>query len=56
MNDKNPEVPAGFDTLAVREGQLRTEFGAHGDPIFTTSSFVFGSAEEAAARFSGSEP
>lgn len=56
MNKKYPEVPAGFDTLAVREGQLRTEFGAHGDPIFTTSSFVFGSAEEAAARFSGSEP
>ena len=45
-----------FDTLAIREGQCRTEFGAHGDPIFTTSSFVFGSAAEAAARFSGAEP
>lgn len=46
----------GFDTLAIREGQLRTGLGAHGDPIFTTSSFVFGSAAEAAARFSGAEP
>lgn len=56
MNDNEQDFPAAFDTLAVREGQLRTEFGAHGDPIFTTSSFVFASAEEAAARFSGSEP
>lgn len=56
MDDNNEGLPAGFDTRAVREGQLRTEFGAHGDPIFTTSSFVFASAEEAAARFAGSEP
>lgn len=55
MSDQQDDLP-GFDTRAVREGQLRTEFGAHGDPIFTTSSFVFRSAAEAAARFSGSEP
>lgn len=45
-----------FDTLAVREGELRTELQAHGDPIFLTSSFAYGSAEEAAARFAGVEP
>ncbi len=39
-----------LDTLAVRAGQWRTDEGEHGDPIFTTSSFVFSSAREAAAR------
>ena len=43
-------------TQAVRVGQLNTEYGAHSEPIFTTSSFVFESAKQAAARFSGSEP
>ncbi|WP_409526287.1 O-succinylhomoserine sulfhydrylase [Nitrincola sp. MINF-07-Sa-05] len=48
----------GYDleTLAVRAGQQRTAEGEHGDPIFTTSSFVFSSAREAAARFAGDEP
>ncbi len=45
-----------FDTLAIREGELRTELQSHGDPIFLTSSFAYGSAAEAAARFSGAEP
>jgi O-succinylhomoserine sulfhydrylase len=45
-----------LDTLAVRAGQWRTDEGEHGDPIFTTSSFVFSSAREAAARFGGEEP
>ncbi|GAB4345205.1 MAG: O-succinylhomoserine sulfhydrylase [Gammaproteobacteria bacterium] len=40
-------------TLAVRSGQRRTNEGEQGEPIFTTSSFVFSSAAEAAARFSG---
>jgi O-succinylhomoserine sulfhydrylase len=38
-------------TLAVRAGQIRTHEGEHAEPIFTTSSYVFGSAAEAAARF-----
>ncbi|MCK9529785.1 MAG: O-succinylhomoserine sulfhydrylase [Gammaproteobacteria bacterium] len=46
----------GFDTRAVRAGQHRTAEGEHGEPIFTTSSFVYRSAAEAAARFAGSEP
>ncbi len=46
----------GFDTLAVRAGQLHTDECEHSEPIFPTSSYVFGSAAEAAARFSGTVP
>ena len=46
----------GFDTLSVRAGQTRTGEQEHNDPIFLTSSFVFASAREAAARFAGEEP
>lgn len=42
-----------LETLAVRAGQIRTPEGEHSEPIFPTSSFVFPSAAEAAARFSG---
>ncbi len=45
----------GFETLAVRAGQWRTDEGEHSDAIFPTSSFVYSSAREAAARFSGDE-
>jgi O-succinylhomoserine sulfhydrylase len=47
---------SGFDTLAVRAGQQRTGEGEHAEPIFPTSSYVFSSAAEAAARFSGEQP
>ncbi len=46
----------GFDTLAVRAGQVRTNECEQSEPIFTTTSYVFGSAAEAAARFSGASP
>jgi O-succinylhomoserine sulfhydrylase len=46
---------SGFATRAVRVGHHRTPEGEHGEPIFTTSSFVFASAAEAAARFSGDQ-
>lgn len=45
----------GFDTLAVRAGQVRTAEGEHSEPIFPTSSFRFDSAAQAAARFGGTE-
>ncbi|MGB5291562.1 MAG: PLP-dependent transferase [Lysobacterales bacterium] len=45
-----------FDTLAVRAGQTRTPEGEHSEPVFTTSSYVFASAAEAAARFSDEQP
>ncbi|HET8791551.1 MAG TPA: O-succinylhomoserine sulfhydrylase [Modicisalibacter sp.] len=47
---------AGLDTLAVRAGHERTAEQEHGEPIFTTSSFVYDSAAEAARKFSGEEP
>ena len=47
---------ASFDTLAVRAGQIRTGEHEHGEAMFLTSSYVFGSAQEAAAIFGGDEP
>ena len=45
-----------FETLAIRAGHVRTNENEHGEAIFPTSSFVFNSAAEAAARFGGTEP
>lgn len=45
-----------IDTLAVRAGTVRSQFNEHSEAMFLTSSFVFGSAAEAAARFKGEEP
>ena len=44
---------AGFETLAIREGLIPGFEQEHSDPIYATSSFVFESAEQAAATFSG---
>lgn len=38
-------------TLAIRSGHERSQFGEHSEAIFTTSSFVFETAEQAKARF-----
>ncbi len=55
--DKKKEASSpGFSTRAVRQGQLRTNENEHSEPIFLTSSYVFASAAEAAARFSGEQP
>jgi len=48
--------PYEFDTLAVRAGTARSQFNEHSEALYLTSSFVFGSAAQAAARFSGEEP
>ena len=45
-----------FATTAVRAGHTRTHEGEHSEAIFSTSSFVFQSAEEAAARFQNKLP
>ncbi|MCB5195225.1 O-succinylhomoserine sulfhydrylase [Deefgea salmonis] len=50
LNDLHPE------TLAVRAGTMRSEFGEHSDALYLTSSFVVGSAEEAALKFTGQMP
>jgi len=44
-----------LETLAVRAGTVRSEFGEHSEALYLTSSFIFGTAAEAAARFSGQE-
>ncbi len=44
------------ETLAIRTGTVRSQFMEHSEALFLTSSFVFGSAAQAAARFSGAEP
>lgn len=43
------------ETLAVRAGQARSQFNEHAEALYLTSSFVFDSAAQAAARFSGEE-
>lgn len=53
---RSKDGPAGFATRAIRAGHLRTPEAEHAEPIFTTSSYVFASAAEAAARFSGDLP
>ena len=51
------ELPPGLapETLAVRAGQERSQFNEHAEALYLTSSFVFDSAAQAAARFSGAE-
>lgn len=44
------------ETLGVRAGSVHTEFGENSEALFLTSSFVFDSAAQAAARFGGQEP
>ncbi len=56
MSIKEKDNEFGFATRAVREGHVRTLEGEHSEPIFSTSSYVFSSAAEAAARFSGEQP
>lgn len=49
------DIPLSDETLAVRAGFERSSFMEHAEPIATTSSYVFKSAAEAAARFGGDE-
>lgn len=44
------------ETLALHTGIHRSQFHEHSEAMYLTSSFVFDSAAQAAARFSGSEP
>lgn len=61
MNDERKdfieenELNLGLETLAVRSGISRSPEGEHCEPIYTTSSYVFDSAAQAADRFSGDE-
>ncbi|MES9901198.1 MAG: O-succinylhomoserine sulfhydrylase [Sedimenticola sp.] len=51
MNDETQDW--GVSTRAVRVGQQRTHEDEHSEALFPTSSYVFPSAAEAAARFAG---
>ena len=55
---KKPDQQNSYqlETLAIRAGTHRTEFNEHSEALFLTSSFVFDSAAQAAARFIGQEP
>ena len=44
------------ETLAVRAGGVRSQFGENSEALFLTSSFVFDNAAQAAARFIGEQP
>ena len=58
MRDNDIEkalVGAQPETLAVRAGQVRSAEGEHSVAIYTTSSYVFDSAKDAAQRFSGEQ-
>ncbi|MDE3011196.1 MAG: O-succinylhomoserine sulfhydrylase [Pseudomonadota bacterium] len=44
------------ETLAVRAGIERSQFNEHAEALYLTSSFVFDSAAQAAARFGNQEP
>ena len=59
--DKNERLKqalqdADLETLAIRAGYTRSHEGEHSEAIFATSSYVFQSCSEAAARFSGESP
>ena len=51
----NLELDYGMQTIAVRAGQHRTDEGEHSEAIFTTSSYVYGSAADAAGHFDGTK-
>ncbi len=51
--DTSPKY--ALETLAVRAGQERSQFNEHSEALYLTSSFVFTTAAQAAARFSGEE-
>ena len=50
---KQPYQP---ETLAIHAGTVRSQFNEHSEALFLTSSYVFDSAAQAAARFIGEEP
>ncbi len=55
MDESTQDNQWSLETLAIRTGHHRTHEREHSEAIFPTSSYVFKSAAEAAARFSGEE-
>src|SRR5215210_4988689 len=44
------------DTLGVRAGGVRSDFHEHSEALVLSTSFVYGSAEEAARKFAATGP
>lgn len=57
MSKQNKSFNPNWETAtrAIRSGSHKTEYGEHSEAMFLTSSFVFDSAAQAAARFAGEE-
>ncbi|MCV6615507.1 MAG: aminotransferase class I/II-fold pyridoxal phosphate-dependent enzyme, partial [Cellvibrionaceae bacterium] len=53
MSKRFETTATELDTLAIRTGHQRTFEGEHSEPLFNTSSYVFDSAADAAAKFAG---
>jgi O-acetylhomoserine/O-acetylserine sulfhydrylase-like pyridoxal-dependent enzyme len=49
--DKHSPDQYQLDTLAVRSGIHRSQFGEHSEAMYLTSSFVFDNAQQAADAF-----
>ncbi len=45
-----------LETLAVRTGVERSQYQEHSEALYLTSSFIFNSAAQAAARFANEDP
>ena len=58
MPDQSNQAEHSYqlETLAVHAGIKRSQFNEHSEALFLTSSYVFDSAAQAAARFIGAEP
>src|SRR5689334_18277020 len=55
MSDDFEPKTLALETLALHSGIHRSQFNEHSEALYLTSSFVFDSAAQAAARFSGAE-
>ena len=55
-SDRSPSQGWAPETLLVHGGQLRTGFGETAEALFLTQSYVYETAEQAEARFKGTEP
>lgn len=53
MNNGSDKPQYDPETIAIRAGFERSQFGEHSEPMYLTSSYLFDSAEDAAARFRG---
>lgn len=55
VSDRGPSQNWAPETLLVHGGQLRTGFGETAEALFLTQSYVYETAEQAEARFKGTE-